>query len=417
MNNSHEKKARRIATLLAGYMRDNLTPAEHDELDEWVGASDKNMRLFEELTDERKVQLALDLLNDNNQSGLVKKLKEDQEYTYPNHRRFRRLKTLGIAASIVIAGSFIAWAASTNLFSPKNKSGNIASVDKVKSLEIVPASERANLILDDDEIITLDYRDIGIIARQGNSKVIKNKKGEISYEVNAVNQITDLRNKLITPKGGFYKVTLPDGTIAKLNASSSISYPVFFLGKERRVSITGEVYFEVASATEKGPNYEKPFFVDVNDRNMIVEVLGTHFNVNAYAEETIAKTTLLKGKVKIAYGENVKYLKPGQQAVVTSDGNLTVDSVETNFEISWMSHVIKANQQDLKSTLNALCRWYDLDLEYAPDANNTSLKSSYSGFLSLDKPLEESLNTLNKTTPHAHFEVRGRKLLVAVTPS
>src|SRR5687767_2497249 len=122
MNNSHEKKARRIATLLAGYMRDNLTPAEHDELDEWVGASDKNMRLFEELTDERKVQLALDLLNDNNQSGLVKKLKEDQEFTYPNHRRARRLKTLGIAASIVIAGSFIAWAASTNLFSPKNKS-------------------------------------------------------------------------------------------------------------------------------------------------------------------------------------------------------------------------------------------------------------------------------------------------------
>jgi transmembrane sensor len=232
-----------------------------------------------------------------------------------------------------------------------------------------------------------------------------------------VDQITDLRNKLITPKGGFYKVTLPDGTMAWLNASSSVSYPVFFLGKERRVSITGEVYFEVASATEKGPNYEKPFFVDVNDRNMIVEVLGTHFNVNAYAEETIAKTTLLEGNVKIASGGKVKYLNPGQQAVVTGDGNIRVDSVETNSEISWKNHVIKVNQVDLKSTLNALCRWYDLDLEFTPDANNTSLTSSYSGSLSLDRPLQESLNTLNKATPHAHFEVKGRKLLVTVTPS
>src|SRR5688500_18936828 len=125
MNNSNEKKARRIATLLAGYMRDNLTPAEHDELDEWVGASDKNMRLFEELTDERKVQLALDLLNDNNQSGLVRKLKEDKDYTYPNSRRRNRIRTFAIAASIVIAGGLIAWGISinTNTVGNKNTSG------------------------------------------------------------------------------------------------------------------------------------------------------------------------------------------------------------------------------------------------------------------------------------------------------
>lgn len=84
MKKSHEHKARRIATLLAGYMRDNLTPPEHDELDEWVGASDKNMRLFEELTDERRVQLALELLNDNSQ-GLVNKLKHDKEFKFPSN--------------------------------------------------------------------------------------------------------------------------------------------------------------------------------------------------------------------------------------------------------------------------------------------------------------------------------------------
>src|SRR5205085_5181436 len=147
MNNSHEKKARRIATLLAGYMRDNLTPAEHDELDEWVGASDKNMRLFEELTDERRVQLALDILNDNNQSGLVKKLQDDKDFKYPVHRSYRWVRRLGIAASIAIAlgvGSYFVY---TNISGKSKSSGEIAKTNEVLPLPVAPASQSADLDL------------------------------------------------------------------------------------------------------------------------------------------------------------------------------------------------------------------------------------------------------------------------------
>src|SRR5689334_10121757 len=134
MNNSHEKKARRIATLLAGYMRDNLTPAEHDELDEWVGASDKNMRLFEELTDERRVQLALDLLNDNNQSGLVKKLKDDKDFKYPNHRPRRLYKRIVIAASVIATLGISTYFLYPAVVNKSKHSGEIAKTNEVLPL-------------------------------------------------------------------------------------------------------------------------------------------------------------------------------------------------------------------------------------------------------------------------------------------
>jgi len=419
MNNSHEKKARRIATLLAGYMRDNLTPAEHDELDEWVGASDKNMRLFEELTDERRVQLALEILNDNNQSGLVKKLKEDKDFKYPNHRPYRWVRRIGIAASIAIAlgvGSYFVYPA---IFGKSKSSGELANAGKSKHLNATPAIQTASLILDNDEIITLGNVDNGIIANQESGDVIK-KNGEISYKINPNNQNSDLRNKLTTPKGGYYTVTLPDGTVVKLNVNSSISYPLFFLGKERRVSLTGEGYFEVASSKIKGsPNEGKPFFVDVNDRKMSVKVLGTHFNVSAYTEDDLVKTTLVEGKVTIFTNGNSDSvtLDPGQQAALADDGKIAVNKVEDKYATYWMKKFLWIDQKDLTSSLNVISRWYDVDLEFASGAQNTNLTSSYSGSINLDSKLEDILKVFNNTTPQAHFELKGRKLIVNVKPS
>jgi hypothetical protein len=99
MTTPHHIKARRIATLLAGYMRDNLTQEQHDELDEWVGASDKNMRLFEELTDESKIALALQILND--EENLVTRL-STKEYTYPFHLGISRGFMKGCMVAVVL---------------------------------------------------------------------------------------------------------------------------------------------------------------------------------------------------------------------------------------------------------------------------------------------------------------------------
>ena len=416
MNNSHEKKARRIATLLAGYMRDNLTPAEHDELDEWVGASDKNMRLFEELTDERRVQLALDLLNDNNQSGLVKKLKEDKDFKYPNHRPYRRIKQIGIAASIIIAlgvGSYFLYPV---ISGKSNSSGEIAKTNEVLPLPVAPAKQTATLYLVNGKKITLDKAKSGYIANQGYIE-IEQIGGEIRYSVKQSSQITESRNTLTTGKGEYFDVVLPDGSIAKLNSGSSISYPVPFLGKIRRVSITGEVFFKIASSKVKGPNYGKPFIADIIEKNQTVEVLGTEFDINAYAEENIVKTTLLEGTVKVSAGGKTGYLKPGQQSQVREDGLITVKEVNVGDATKWLKNNVWVDQENILPALNELCRRYNVELEISPEAKNTTHRSSYSATYSLEMQLEKILKDINTTTPRTHLELKGRKILVTVKPS
>jgi transmembrane sensor len=415
MNNSTEKKARRIATLLAGYMRKNLTPAEHDELDEWVGASDKNMRLFEELTDERNLKKALEIFNDNNHSGLVKKLKEDNEYKYPNHRPYRRIIQIGIAASIALAlgtGIYFYPTISGKLKS----SGEIAKSNEVIPLPVAPAKQTATLYLGNDQKIALDKAKSGYIANQGDI-IIEQTGGEIRYSLNQSSQITESRNTLSTGKGEYFDLILPDGTVAKLNSGSSISYPVPFLGKIRRVSITGEVFFKVASSRVKGPNYGKPFIADITDKNQTVEVLGTEFNVNAYLEEKWVKTTLFEGSVKVSAGGKTGFLKPGQEAQVGTDGNIAVKEVDANDAILWMKNIVRADQEDLMPALNELCRRYNVELAITPEAKNIRLTSSITGSHSLDKPLESILEEMNNTAHGAHFELKGRKIQVTVTPS
>lgn len=414
MNNSHEKKARRIATLLAGYMRDNLTPAEHDELDEWVGASDKNMRLFEELTDERRVQLALELLNDNNQSGLVKKLKEDKDFKYPERRPSRLFKRISFAASIIIGlgvGGYFLYPAITG---KSNDSGKFANIDKLKPLEIVPAGEFAVLTTYNDEKITLDNSKNGTIVRQGNMEVEK-IDGGIRYAVRGTSQNTELRNRLTTPKGGIFNVELPDGSKAFLNTNSSISYPAYFIGADRRVSITGEVYFEIAHANEEGPNKGKPFYVEVPDRNMTIKVLGTHFNVKAYTDENNAKTTLFQGSVQITAGEKNTMLIPGEEAMVKSDGSIEVSQADMNSDMAWRSGMFMAKQGNPIPALQAISRWYNLDLVIHNTTNKT-LTSSYSGPLNLKNSLETNLKTFD-ISPRTNIKVEGRQLIITVTPS
>jgi ferric-dicitrate binding protein FerR (iron transport regulator) len=412
MNNSHEKKARRIATLLAGYMRDNLTPSEHDELDEWVGASDKNMRLFEELTDERRVQLALELLNDNNQSGLVRKLKDDKDFTFVN-RPFRRYKNVAIAVAItIVVGGTSIWFMTSKYYSKSDKSENIVSNTKDKQL---PALKSATLFPYNDNPIVLNEKENGIIARQGVSEITK-EPGLIRYNEKGSSQITELPNRLVTAKGEYFSIVLSDGTKAWLNANSSINYPASFPGDVRRVAITGDVYFEVASALDKGKNYGKHFFVDVPDRNMSIEVKGTRFNVSAYPEEKVVKTTLVEGSVLITSANKVDSLVPGQQAQVTKDGNIQVVKAEKDVDIAWLDQQLVPDAEDLMPTILAVSRWYNVELDII-NPKNTTIKSGYSGYLSLKNTLDQTLKSLNMNTHNATFAFDGKKVTVTVTPS
>jgi len=196
-------------------------------------------------------------------------------------------------------------------------------------------------------------------------------------------------------------LTLPDGTRVWLNAASSLTYPTSFSGNERRVSVTGEAYFEVAH------NQQLPFRVSVNNRTTI-EVLGTHFNVNAYSDEASISTTLLEGKVKVMAGKKFQMLSPGQQAQVSASMDLRWNkNADLRETIAWKNGAFSFNQADLPTVLRQLSRWYNIQVEYLgkiPEAK-------FTGEIGRSLTLDQVLKGLAKTRINYRIET-GNKLLI-----
>ena len=242
--------------------------------------------------------------------------------------------------------------------------------------EIPPGKNGAMLTLADGTSILLDTVQNGIVALQGGSKA-RLVNGQLMYEGQSSEM---LYNTMSTPYGKQFSVTLPDGSMVWLNAASSLTYPITFTGRERRVSVRGEAYFEVAK------NATMPFIVKADDRAEI-EVLGTRFNVNAYENEKSLNTTLLEGSVKV----NNMLLRPGEQARVTDKVEL-VRNVNTEKVIAWKNGYFNFEGSDLKEMMRQLERWYNVSVKYENGIPDIKLE----GEMSKDIPLTKLLEVLNK---------------------
>ena len=232
--------------------------------------------------------------------------------------------------------------------------------------DILPGGNRAVLTLADGSTISLDSVHTGNLASQGTTKVLKIQDGELKYDAaTAAGHSTVSYNTLSTPRGGQYKLLLADGTRVWLNAASSIRYPTTFIGPDREVEISGEAYFEIAK------NAAMPFRVltvsNPGDNDpMTIDVLGTHFNVNAYTDEPVVRTTLLEGLVKVSKEKNTVQLKPGQAAQVRKDGAIQqIQDVDLEATVAWKDGLFEFNDEELPAIMRQISRWYDIDVEYA----------------------------------------------------
>lgn len=245
----------------------------------------------------------------------------------------------------------------------------------------------------------------GTIALQGNTQVDKIRNGQLVYQATGssdkwqnatANQVT--YNTVSTPKAGEYEITLPDGTKIWLNSVSSITFPTAFTGNERRVSITGEVYFEVAK------NKNKPFIVETRGQN--VTVLGTHFNINAYDDENTIKTTLLEGSIKLSAHSNSKILTPGQQAEVTNNRITIINNSDTEAAVAWKNGYFVFDNTDLPTLMRQLSRWYDVNTVYNGNAGN----HEFVGQIKRSVKLSSVLKILEASG--VHFKIEGENLYI-----
>lgn len=327
----------------------------------------------------QKIQVSID--NAEHKSSLTKVVLNNKWFKY------------AVAASVTI---FIGIAAYFFTYHPKDTQTLVTDFN--------PGGNKAVLTLSNGATIILDNAKNGQLTSQGGTAVNKANDGEIIYDASQFPQtetgVKPAYNTITTPKGGQYKVVLADGTRAWLNSVSSISFPTSFNGKERQVEITGEVYFEVAK------NKNKPFLVKA--ANQLVEVLGTHFNINSYNDEPDIKTTLLEGSVQIRrLNSNFSaLLYPGQQGVTRSSGPIHVQHVDIEQVIAWKNGMFQINDASIASLMRQASRWYNVDIEYEgkiPDRK-------FSGKIKRDVKASEFLQMLSYF--NLHFSVEGQKIII-----
>lgn len=329
---------------------------------------------------------------------LQHKLQKNIGYGEVEHRAWYTRRWLSVAASVLIILSigFGVWKVSER---PRRQQPVYAMAQLSK--KIVPGSNKAYLTMANGSVITLNGAANGTLASQSGIKINKVKEGLLKYTTddNASSEQTAF-NLITTPRGGKYQVELADGTRVWLNSATSLKYPASFTGKERRVELSGEAYFEVAK------NPSKPFLVTVN--GVTVRVLGTHFNIMGYNDEKAVKTTLLEGSVKLSYNAHEALLKPGEQGLLnTSQTGFEVSNVDVDDVVAWKNGFFAFNNEDIQTIMKRISRWYDVDVVFPEQFK----RKNFGGTVSCFDDVSQVLKSL-ELTGSVHFKIEGRRIIV-----
>lgn len=276
--------------------------------------------------------------------------------------------------------------------------------------DILPGGNQAVLVLSNGSKIVLKERESGTLARSGNTIISQSSPGQLTYAntSNINNKKEPEYNTLTTPRGGGYQLVLSDGTRVWLNAESSITFPSFFTGKDRIVSTTGEVYFEVNQLYRTSASDKIPFIVKT--RGQEVKVLGTHFNINAYPEERANKTTLLEGSVRVLSNSasESKVLRPGQQASLRpGSGHIAVENVSVDKVVAWKDGLFILEETSITDIMKQLERLYDVNVEY--EGKVPSVR--YTGSIPRKSALSKVLRMLERTGS-ARFKIEDNVIIV-----
>lgn len=393
MENSKIDPLLKISDLISSYLKGNLSEADSTELFLWIETDEANSALFQKIINEKELEnLHAEFKAFDTEAALINvksRLNSAEVHLLKPNRKW----LLAAAAAVILC---LAIGIPTYLhYAPQQQ---VTSTKK--NPDIVPGGNKAILTLANGKQVILNGAANGSIANQGNIAVKKLADGLVAYNSSSRTKTSTLvttYNTMTTPRGGQYHLILADGTNVWLNAASSIKFPVLFSGEDRKVEITGEAYFEVAH------DKTKPFRVVSNGQT--VEVLGTHFNINAYTDENQVKTTLLEGIVKIKVGNKSYLLKPGQQSQL-KDGLMNIADGDTEEAVDWKNGVFHFNDASIESVMRQLSRWYNVDVKY--DGKIEDRK--FSGEISMNVNASQLLDALS--FKKIHYTIEGKTITV-----
>jgi len=416
-----------IKRLVDAYMKDQLDEAGAQALQQWLRQSADNRVWFDNITSEAGLAKAIRLYNSYDTEAMLQKLKLDGNgdakheappvvHLYKSRRRWY-LMAASIVLLVAVSGVYVYFRSGKRLIA-----GVIPDqTGRFKNDVAPPDGYHATLVLGDGTAIVLDSAADGKLVQQGNTNVVK-KNSQLVYEGSNARPAAVAYNTVSTPRGGQYQIVLPDGTKVWLDAASSLRFPTAFTGAERKVFVTGQVYFEVAAKKEKPFKVSLPSVGKGGGESGEIEVLGTQFNINAYSDEANIKTTLLEGSIRLlaagsppstgalslSKDQPSTILSPGQQAMLAASGRIKVAAdADIEATMAWKNGQFRFNgDAPLEAIMAQVARWYDVEVVFKD-------KVSYPFVATINRnlPLSELLKLL-EMTKLVRFDIQGKTVTV-----
>ncbi len=385
-----------VQKLVEKYLHNTASPKETEKLFQWYRNkmnTDSEWN-FDALEDEENLKSFIFSKID------VPELAEKQK---PFHHRFYSLAAASIVLMFMVSGLYFYLKKDQIETTPL--AVKVAIKQKVEDIQ--PGGSKAILTLSDGKKIVLDDSQNEVVINQGGIKIHKNSKGIIVYSLSNLSneqsstkgsEIQTVYNTIQTPVGGKFQLNLADGSKVWLNSASSLRFPVFFSGDTREVELKGEAYFEVSK------NADKKF--SVRSGNQTVEVLGTHFNINAYSDEPAITTTLIEGAVRVIELNTKKsqILKPGEQSKV--DRDIRIQIKDTQAEVAWKDGYFYFENASIETVMRQLGRWYGITARYEA----VLPENHFEGAIATNLTLLEVLEILQKS--NIHFRLEGKEVVV-----
>mgnify|MGYP000494501137 CR=1 FL=1 len=382
----------RLAELTVKHLRGELSEEEDNELKEGINKSEEDRLLFQRMTNEDWLKSSLGEMAGIDietpwQTILSSGVIVPRKIHWWQNPAFYKA-----AAMFILISGIAIFMYTLNPF----KSNTTAKTENPDPDKIAPdPHRRGQLITAGNKPISLGSAADGVVAVLPGAQV--ELQGKHLTVKKTQPTVDTAYNTLIAERGGNYQITLTDGTTVWLNAESSIRFPTSFAANERKVEISGEVYFEVSK------DQSRPFKVKVRD--LTVEVLGTYFNIEAHDKMPSIKTTLLEGSVKVIQGDKNKILQPGQVLVVTADGKFTVKQTNLIKVTAWKGELFDFRNDSLTTILSELGRWYNMEIVYKSDVS----KVLRSGSFSRNRQVQD---VLNKLSIPAGFDIKRDTIII-----
>lgn len=396
-----------IQELLEKYTKGEASPAEQKIIEDWLESTAPEGNEWSRLGDMERTAW-----QDSLQLNLRAQLFPGEENGVNNQAGIRYLPWYRRLYFQVAAMLLMVLSAAAIWYSSSKVTGEASVVlQAAPANDALPGTNRAVLTLANGQTVCLDSSFNGVLANEGNIEVEK-KGDQLRYNPSGKNAgaLALSYNTLATPKGGQYRLVLPDGSKVWLNAASRIRYPLVFSATAREVEVNGEAYFEIAK--QLNGTKRVPFVVHVvesaGNSKQDVEVLGTHFNINSYDDEVSVNTTLLEGRIKITQqASSPVILNPGDQAQAIAGKSLRVlNNVDVDEVVAWKNGLFLMTKAPIHVVLRQLARWYDVELEYKGRLPEGRISGDFPRNLNLSEVLKVlKLSGVN-------FKIEGKKIIV-----